>query len=154
VETATFGSEFVAGRICVEQVIDVRNTLRYLGVPIREKSFLFGDNTFFVDSYMEINAKHYKRHIMLYFHRVREDIAAGIVSFHFLLGDDNLSDILSKHWGYTQMKERLNVLLFWKGDTADMKKGDPKFQAKEECRVISTSSRGIPGVSRTPFHGN
>jgi hypothetical protein len=28
VETATFGSEFVAARICVEQVIDVRNTLR------------------------------------------------------------------------------------------------------------------------------
>jgi hypothetical protein len=34
-ETATFGSEFVAARICVEQAIDCRNTLRYLGVPIR-----------------------------------------------------------------------------------------------------------------------
>jgi hypothetical protein len=29
-ETATFGSEIVAARICVEQVIDVRNALRYL----------------------------------------------------------------------------------------------------------------------------
>ena len=35
VETATYGSEFVASRICVEQIIDLRNTLRYLGVPIR-----------------------------------------------------------------------------------------------------------------------
>jgi hypothetical protein len=44
VERATFGSEFVAARICVEQIIDVRNTLRYLGVTIRDKSFMFGDN--------------------------------------------------------------------------------------------------------------
>jgi len=38
VETATYGSEFVAARICVEQIIDLRNTLRYLGVPIRDRS--------------------------------------------------------------------------------------------------------------------
>jgi hypothetical protein len=51
VETATYGSEFVAPRICVEQIIDVRNKLRYLGVPIRDKSFMFGDNKSVVDSY-------------------------------------------------------------------------------------------------------
>ena len=50
VETATYGSEFVAARTCTEQVIDLRNTLRYLGVPIREKSFMFGDNKSVVDS--------------------------------------------------------------------------------------------------------
>jgi hypothetical protein len=33
VETATYGSEFVATRISVEQIIDLFNTLRYLGVP-------------------------------------------------------------------------------------------------------------------------
>ena len=33
-ETATYGSEFVAAHICIEQIIDLRNTLRYLGVPI------------------------------------------------------------------------------------------------------------------------
>ena len=37
VETATYGSEYVASRTCLEQVIDIRNTLRYLGVPIRSK---------------------------------------------------------------------------------------------------------------------
>jgi hypothetical protein len=44
IETATHGSEFVAARLCVEQIIDLCNTLRYLGVPIREKSYMFGDN--------------------------------------------------------------------------------------------------------------
>ena len=31
VETATYGSEFVAARICVEQIMNLCNTLRYLG---------------------------------------------------------------------------------------------------------------------------
>ena len=44
VETATYGSEFVATRTCVEQVMDLCHTLRYLGVPIHGKSYIFGDN--------------------------------------------------------------------------------------------------------------
>jgi hypothetical protein len=44
VETATYGSEFVAARTCVDQIMDLRNTLRYLGVPICSKSYMFGDN--------------------------------------------------------------------------------------------------------------
>jgi hypothetical protein len=62
---------------------------------------------------MELNAKLQKRHTMLSFHRVREAIAAKILGFYFLSGDDNPADILSKHWGYTQVKERLKSLLFW-----------------------------------------
>ena len=44
VEITIYGYEFVAARICVEQIIDLRNTLRYLGVPICEKSYMFGDS--------------------------------------------------------------------------------------------------------------
>ena len=50
VETATFGSEFVAARIATDKIIDPRYTLMYLGVPIRSKSYLFGDNKSVVDS--------------------------------------------------------------------------------------------------------
>ena len=120
VETATYGSEFVASRICTEQIIDLRNTLRFLGVPIREKSYMFGDNKSVVDSSMQLNAKLHKRHTMLSFHRVREAVAAGILGFFFLPGDVNPADILSKHWGYAQVRERLKSLLFWRGDTLDM----------------------------------
>ena len=52
VEMATFGSEFVAARMCTEQVIDLRTTLCYLGVPIKTKSYMFGDNTTVVDASM------------------------------------------------------------------------------------------------------
>jgi hypothetical protein len=79
VETATYGSEFFAAQICVEQIIDVRNILRYLGVPVRDKSFMFGDNKSVVDSSMQLNSKLHKRHKMLSFHRMRKSIAAGIV---------------------------------------------------------------------------
>jgi hypothetical protein len=56
---------------------------------------------------------------MLSFHHVREAIDSGIVGFHFIPGEHNPADILSKHWEYTQVRERLKSLLFWKGDTAE-----------------------------------
>ena len=37
VDAATFGSEFVAARIATDQIIDLRYTLMYLGVPVRSK---------------------------------------------------------------------------------------------------------------------
>ena len=45
-----FGSEFVAARIATDQIIDLRYTLMYPGVPIRSKSYMFGDNKSLVDS--------------------------------------------------------------------------------------------------------
>ena len=50
VETATYGSEFVAAKTATEQIMDIRQTLRYLGAPIGAKSFLFGDNRSVVTS--------------------------------------------------------------------------------------------------------
>jgi hypothetical protein len=44
VKTATFGSEFNAARTTIDQIVDLRMTLRYLNVPIREKSYVFRDN--------------------------------------------------------------------------------------------------------------
>ncbi len=38
VEMATYGSKFIAGCICVDQSIDLKNTLHYLGVPVCKKS--------------------------------------------------------------------------------------------------------------------
>jgi hypothetical protein len=34
VETATFGSEFIAARTTIDQIVDLRTTLCYLGIPI------------------------------------------------------------------------------------------------------------------------
>ena len=120
VETATFGSESSAARTATEQVIDLRNTLRYLGVPVRESSYMFGDNKTVVDSSTIPHAKLHKRHTMLSFHRVREAVASGMLKFHYLPGELNPADILSKHWGYQQIWRLLKPLLFWAGDTRDL----------------------------------
>ena len=62
VETATYGSEFVAARTAVDQIIDIRTTLRYLGVPIRDKSYMFGDNKSVVTSSTIPSSTISKRH--------------------------------------------------------------------------------------------
>ena len=38
-ETVTYGLEFLASKTATEQIIDLRHTLRYLGVPIKTKSY-------------------------------------------------------------------------------------------------------------------
>ncbi len=76
--------------------MDLRHTLRYLGAPLREKSYMFGDN----ESATRPHSRLRKRHTALSFHMVREAVAAGNVGFYHFLGALNLADILSKHWAY------------------------------------------------------
>ena len=75
VENATYGSEFVAAKTATEQVVDLRQTLRYLGVPIKSKAYMFGDNKSVVTSSMVPHSLLSKRHNILSYHRVREAIA-------------------------------------------------------------------------------
>jgi hypothetical protein len=112
VETATYGSEFVAARMCTEQIIELRILLRYLGVPIRDQSYMFGDNQAVVKSSTLSEAKLHKRHTLLSFHRVREAVAAKMVIFIHIDGRINPADILSKHWGNRQVWENLQPLMF------------------------------------------
>ncbi|KAG7368718.1 hypothetical protein IV203_031461 [Nitzschia inconspicua] len=118
VETATYGSEFVATRICIDRAVDLRTTLRYLGVPLAHRDVVFGDNESVVNSSMRLDAKLHKRHNALSFHRVREAIAAGYIQYFHMPGKTNPADVLSKHWGYSDVWPTLQPFLFWKGETA------------------------------------
>ena len=111
VETATYGSEFVAARTATDQIMDMRLTLRYLGVPINSVSYMFGDNRSVVDSSTIPHSKLQKRHQALSWHRVREAIASNMLAFFHIPGEINPADILSKHWGYQQVKDMLRLLL-------------------------------------------
>ena len=134
VETATYGSEFVATRTAVDQIIDICTTLRYLGVPIRDKSYMFGDNRSVVTSSTIPNSTISKRHHLASYHRVREAIAAKYISFRWKDGKSNPSDILSKHWEFATVWPMLKPVLFWMGETAT--------QLKRSDRISSTT----PGV--------
>ena len=133
VETATYGSEFVASRTAMEQIIDLRTQLRYLGVQVKGSTMMFGDNESVVNSSSLPYAQLHKRHNALSFHRVREGIAAGNAKFHHVKSANNPADVLSKHWGYSQAWPLLQPLLFWEGDTMDLVEDDDEdhdLQAK------------------------
>lgn len=121
-ETATYSSEYVSAKTCVEQIIDLRNTLRYLGALLKGRSYVFGDNKSVVDRSMTPCAKIHKRHVALSFHRVRESIAAKIIGYYFIKGETNPADILSKHWSHANIWKLLQPLSFWQGDAGDLLK--------------------------------
>jgi len=60
IETATYGSELMSTRLAVDQIVDLRLTLKYLGVPIHEKSYLFGDHKLVVNSSAKPQSKLHK----------------------------------------------------------------------------------------------
>jgi hypothetical protein len=111
-KTATFGSEFIAARTTIDQIVDLRTTLHYLGIPIREKSYVFGDNKTVINTSLTPHAKLHKRHNALSFHCVREAAMSKYVTIFHLLGKYNPANILSKHWAYASVWRTMNALLF------------------------------------------
>jgi len=113
VETATFGSEHVAARTCAEQIIDLRLTLRYLGVPINGRAMVFGYNVSVVNSAAIPHSRMHKRWVALSYHRVRWAVAAGIINVYHVSSKENAADMLSKHWDLPSVWEMMKPLLFW-----------------------------------------
>jgi Reverse transcriptase (RNA-dependent DNA polymerase) len=120
VETANFGSSFTAARIAVDQIIDLRATLRYLGAPVSETSYMFGDNQAVVSHSTIPHSSLNKRHNALAYHRVREMISAKILGYYGIDGKRNPSDIVSKHWSYHQVWHLLKTTSFLFCDTFDL----------------------------------
>ena len=126
VETATYGSEFTAAKIAIQQIAAMRLTLQYLGVPVEEHSYLFGDNESVVKSSTLPQSQLSKRHHALSYHFSREAVASGMVVFNHIPGDTNPADILSKHWGHSQVYPMLRPILFYRGDTMDLIREEDK----------------------------
>ena len=138
-ETATYGSEFVAAKTATEQIMDIRQTLRYLGAPITTKSFLFGDNRSVVTSATLPHSTLTKRHNILAFHRVREAIAAKLMAFYWIQSAYNLSDMLSKHCDHPTVYPMIlkllitrdNITLIPREATQEKKKRDFKSTTRK-----------------------
>ena len=96
VETSTYGSELVAGRVAVEGIIEIRYKLRMLGVPVLEPTLMLGDNMSVVLNTTVPSSQLKKKHKACAYHRIRECIAAGIIRFSHIVSTENLADILTK----------------------------------------------------------
>ena len=140
VETATYGSEFIAAKLAVEQIMAMRLTLRYLGVEVHGSTRLFGDNGSVVTSSSVPDSPLRKRHQALAYHYTREAIASGAVDFRHIPGELNPADILSKHWGYAQVWLIMKTVMFWAGNTSELLvEGTPRSQPKgsEKCSALT-----------------
>ena len=117
VKTATYGSEFVAAREATDQIIDLRYTLRSMGVPIEKSTWVLGDNRSVVTSSTIPHSTLSKRHQALAYHRVRSAIAAGFIKFCHIDGNQNAADIMTKFLPFPVFWPFVQPLLFWKGET-------------------------------------
>ena len=77
----------------MEQIVDLRITLRRLEVPSRKNIFMLRDKKSVVTPHSKIQ----KSHAALTFLRVRETIAVGIISYCFIYGSLNPAYMLRKH---------------------------------------------------------
>ena len=139
VETAIFGSDFVAARIVTDPIIDLRHTLMYLGVPIRSKSYMFGDNKSVVGSASIPTSTLSKKSTLASDYRQRSH-CCRISSIQLERWKTNSADIMSKHWEFARIWPLLKPLLFWKGDTSELTtktKGSDKIAAK---RMVLSST--------------
>ena len=139
VETATYGSEFVAARITTDQIIDLRMTLRYLGVPVDTATYMFGDNQSVITSSTIPHSSLAKRHNALAYHRVREAIAGKIIKFFHIDGTTNPADILSKHCGHPQLWPHVKPLLFYSGETSEI---PDKENSSKATKAVSRDDPG------------
>ena len=112
---ATYESEFVATKTATEQIVELRQTLRYLGVPIKSKAYIFGDNKSVVTRSMVPHSLLSKMLNILSYHRVRQAIAAKGLVFHWCDSSQNESDILSKHWEFSKLFHIIRDLFDFKG---------------------------------------
>ena len=78
--------------------MDIRQTSRYLGVPIGPKSLLCDDKGSVITTATLPHAASTKCPKIL----GREAIAAKIMAFYWIQSAYNLSDMLSIHWECTQ----------------------------------------------------
>ena len=74
----------MAARQAVEQIIDLRYTLRMLGVPIEGPSWLFSDNKAVVTSSTIPHSLLNKRWNAISYHKVREAVAGGFIHFEHI----------------------------------------------------------------------
>ena len=96
VEDSSFGSEFVALRITTEMVEALRYKLRCFGIPVDDTAEVFCDNMSVVNNSSITTSALNKRHNAIYYHRVREDQAAGIIRVEWVPGEFNLKDLFKK----------------------------------------------------------
>ena len=125
VESSTFGSEFVAMRICVDMVESLRYKLRMFGIPIDGPTNIFCDNRGVVANASRPESTLNKKHNAICYHRVRKAASRGIIRIAKEDTMTNTADLLTKQLP-TERRRELLQQIFIKGGSAVSTEPNPK----------------------------
>ena len=118
--------------------MDLRYTLRMLGVPLDGPSWMFGDNQSDITSSTMSHSALKKRHNALSYHGVREAIATKVLYFVHVERRLNPADILIKFLMWSKFWPLVQPFVFWKGET--IKDILPTQPMTEMIKVLKASS--------------
>ena len=147
VGTATFGSEFVAARTAVNQIIDTHLTLMYLGVPINPKSSMFGDSKAVVTNTTILLPLSPRHPIFLVISEsekdLQQDMSSSIGKMENLILQTSLANI-----GDSPLSGLFYNPFFWIGDPYDL-----ATKSKGSDRIpINMPINDGSWVDLEPFH--
>ena len=112
VESSTHGAELVAGKVAIETAIEMRYVMRMMGVPMTGPTIVLGDNNSVVLNVSLPSSTLKKKHNSVAFHRIREAVAARIITFWYIATALNLADLLTKILGASKHRGFSKRLLF------------------------------------------
>ena len=118
VETLTYSAELVAMRLAMEALLDIRYTLRMMGLKFERTSNILGDNQAMIMNTTLPSSTLKKKHCSVAYHKCQEMVACGIVHTAHINGNGNIADILTKPKGPIDYRKYLRRPLYGKYDIA------------------------------------
>ena len=119
VESSTYGSELVAGRLATEMAIEFRYMFRMLGSEIDGPARLLGDNQGMIQNCSLMASQLKKKHNAIAFHRTREAVACGITKLGHVNSESNLADICTKGLSGVKLHSITKRILFRSTDSGE-----------------------------------
>lgn len=115
-ESATFGSEFIALKTAIDQIDGLHYKLRMFGIPLSGPTKVFCDNDAVVTNATYAESTLCRKHTSIAYHRCHEAQAAGYVQIGFHEGRTNPADVLTKLMPGAKMRSLLWRLFYWNKD--------------------------------------
>jgi hypothetical protein len=114
VESSTFGSEFIALKIAIDQIKAIRYKLCIFGIPLEGCTSVYCNNKSVVKNATRSESTLGKKHLSIAYHRCREAVAAGFVRIGHIAGEINPADVLTKVLPGARLRKLLQRIFFWK----------------------------------------
>ena len=96
VETSSFGSEFIAMKLCVEYLRGLRYKLQMMGIPCHGPAYVYGDNKSVLANTTIPESTLKKKCHSISYHFIREGVARDEWRTTYINTHDNPADLLTK----------------------------------------------------------